>query len=116
MSQQGILDTIKEMGPMGCSELAEHLGLHRTTVTKSLRRLRDYKKLYVSGYERQPGLGRGWYTVLYSIGDKADKPKPKGLTPTERSRLYRERNKVIIALRRKTYRKAATPWTGLGGL
>jgi hypothetical protein len=114
MSQQSIMDAIREMGPMGCTELAEHLDLHRVTVGKSIRALRDYKKLYVSGYERQPGRGRGWYTVLYAIGNKADVPKPKGLTPTERSRVYRERNKVIIRLRRRARKTAATPWTGLG--
>ena len=114
MSQQNILDAIKEMGPMGVTELSEYLDLHRVTVGKSVRALREYKKLYISGYQRQDGGGRGWYTVLYSIGNKQDRPKPKGLTPTERSRRYRERNKAIIALRRAKVKTQATPWSGLG--
>lgn len=114
MSQQSILATIKEQGPMGCTELAEYLGLHRVTVGKSIRALRNQKKLYISGYLRQPGRGRGWYTVLYAIGDKEDRLKPRGLTPTERSRTYRERNRAIIRLRRRVRKTAATPWTGLG--
>lgn len=114
MSEQSVLNAIRELGPMGTTELAQHLDLHRQTVVQTMRRLRDKKRVYISGYQRQDGGGRGWYTVLYSIGNKQDRPKPKGLTPTERSRRYRERNKAIIALRRAKVKTQATPWTGLG--
>jgi hypothetical protein len=94
----------------------ELTGRTRVSLTKSIRKLRDRKQVYICEWERQPEGKQGGYIVYYALGDQPDAKRLAPLSLSERNKLYRKRHKAVIALRRYTkHHTALGVWAGLGG-
>lgn len=79
-------------GPITAHELSEHVGIHLVTAQEWLRALRKERVVYISGWLPDK-MGRD-ATAVYAAGNKPDKPRGK-LTPAERARRYREKQKQL---------------------
>lgn len=79
-------------------DLADATGLHYNTVRSYVNELYRHDLAYISAWTTDGAGHRN--RPIYSFGYKAaDAPKPRRLTPTERSRNYRMRKRAINNLR-----------------
>ena len=102
-NQQRIVDALREVGPMTASELCDFLTVHRTTIGKFIKRLREARKVRIHHYLR----GRREPAPVYALGaakDAAWEP----MAQAERTARYRARIPHVLRARRRT--KPASPW------
>lgn len=87
-----ILELLKT--PQSSSDIAQKLYMHRNTVIKYMRHLRDKKLVYVSGFRitQTETLG-GRHVPIFALGDKQDAVYQAQSRP-ERDRVYAVRRKA----------------------
>lgn len=80
-----------KFGPMTVRDLAEETGMSIDTIGAALKRMKRFKKVYVSDWTReQPGrLPRP--RALYKLGRGKDRPKPEPYTNAENCERYRNK-------------------------
>ena len=72
-----ILQALGNLGIASSRELATVTKLHRNTVTRVLRDLRNDGKLHICAWEAN---GTHMPTCFYKLGRNPDMPKPKNIT------------------------------------
>lgn len=80
-------------GPSTIPEIAHDCGLSYVTVRRYINTLRKYKCIHVAAWDTDAGGRRTLRS--YSIGERADAPRPPKRTHAQRQKLYRERARVV---------------------
>ncbi|MEK6418437.1 MAG: hypothetical protein V4801_02455 [Burkholderia gladioli] len=110
-TRNAIKAAIREHGPMTVQELAEELEKSIKTVGSCIASSRAGKKkhFYVISWRPQVGIS-GKPAGVYSLGNRADAPKPITDRKATCARYYKQ-NKARIKLKRGG--RAITPFTSL---
>lgn len=94
-----VIQTLKKEGLGSSRSIGEILNLSPKWVEDKLRLLYAAGRIYISEWKK---FGRvGDYRVYYSLketGDEVDEPKPKPLTPTQKTTNYRRRKALANLL------------------
>ena len=112
-----IIQAIQDYGPMTRTEMCDHLGLTRESVSAVVTRMtrtgpETPKRLYIKSYVYDQEGQRRYPRAVYDLGDKPDARRPKADTFNNRKR-YREKIKMLrtansvfnLALPRRVYLK-----------
>lgn len=114
MHQLNFLNALSSIGPMTRLELQNLFNITKGAAGYAILQLRKHKHIHICRYERSPEGYRGEMAPVYKLGDKPDAERPPAYTRNEISKRYRDKNGLLISMRRyKTYRKSLNVWSGL---
>lgn len=104
---------IDQMGSATRKDLESLLGRETDSILGSIRQLRKKKRIYITRYTRQDGVG-GRCTPHYALGDGPDAPLPKQIDHKTRNAAYRDRHRALLNARNMARRgREYNFWKGL---
>lgn len=83
--------------PWTAQELAEHTGISRDTISKSLTRMRDRREVHIAYWSNEHSVQRKYPRPVYRIGNKADAKKPKPDTSANKTKAWRDSKKIRVS-------------------
>lgn len=97
ITRNRIIQTLRDIGPMTCGEIAKELDMHIETVRSSInsKRGRGEKMFYVCGYDYRPPFNG--VPAIFALGNKPDVKRMD--YQTKRHKSY-ERTKMLRAILR----------------
>ena len=111
---QVIIDTLKSVGPLSVTEIADVTMIPYASVHRLLKHMKKAKMLRIKEWRRPEG--KGSLSPLYANGSGRDAERPPRRTIAENMKAYRQRHGAIIKAREartRARRKTYGIWAGL---
>lgn len=105
-TQDLVLKTLLDEGPMTPSQLAEHTGYGIGAIRSALRLLHEAKRVHIKGWQRSIGK-RGGMGAIWELGAGRDAPKLKAEPNQVRQARYRERHRAKIRMKDRMRRDSS---------
>lgn len=111
---QVIIDTIKSIGPLSVTEIADVTEIPYGSVHRLLPHMKKARMIFIKAWRRPEH--KGSMAALYGVGRGKDAERPPRRTVAENMKAYRQRHGALIKAREartRARRKTYGIWEGL---
>ena len=112
-----VLKALESAGAMGTAELSTHMGMTKSSIVDSLRRLMKRNRAHIVRFDHQPNGVQGRMIPIYQAGEGDNAEPPKRKTSKMVNAAYRKRHAARLKVKKHIRRGSfeSNVWAGLMG-